>query len=215
MAVIQLVGDLRQRMGKEGSSKVRRDGFIPAILYGSKQKALPIKIDAKAFDKVVRQPGGVHSVIDFKLPGHPDTIALVREIQRDPVSREVIHLDFEVIEADKPVQVIVPLHLVGVPKGVKEGGVLEHITRDIDVKCLPRDIPGRWEVDVSQLAIGDHLSVKDLVLPNLEVLSDLNRTIATVVAPTIIVEAAPAAEAEAVEGAEPKPEGEEKTDEKD
>jgi len=186
-------------MGKGGARQVRRDGFVPAILYGGGSDPACLKITKKAFDILLRTPGGLHSVIDFKLPTGSQ-MALIREVQRDPVSREIVHVDFQRIEEGKPVNVVVPIVLKGQSAGVKLGGILEHLTREIDVRCLPRDIPGRWEVDISHLAIGDSLHVRDIVLPNMEVLTEADRVVCVVVSPTVEEVAAPAAAATA-EGA--------------
>lgn len=212
MAVVELAGDVRARTGKGGARAVRRDGFIPAVLYGPSEEPKPIKIAAQVFDALIRAPGGSHSVIDFRLPKHPAIMALIREVQRDPVSREILHVDFQIIEEGKPVIVDLPLHLLGAPKGVKEGGILEHITREIEVRCLPRDIISHFDVNVEALEIGDSLSVEDLDVPSMEILTEPGRTIAACVAPTILAE--PTVTEEAAEAEEEAAEGEEDTAEK-
>jgi len=208
MAVVELAGDFRQRTGKGGANQVRREGFIPAVLYGGTEEPKAIKIESHVFETLIRTPGGSHSVIDFKLPKHDAIMALIRDVQRHPVSREVLHVDFLMIEADKTVQVELPIHLVGAPRGVTEGGILEHITRAIEVECLPRDIVSHFDVDVSALEIGDSISVEDITVANMEVLTEKERTIASVVAPTILAEPTTDEEAEGEEGEE-KPEGDE------
>lgn len=199
MAVFDLAGEPRKRTGKGGSRQVRRDGYIPAVLYGAQKEPAAIKIAAKAFDDLTRTPGGMHSVIDFKMSDRKEEVmALIRDVQRDPVSRAIIHVDFQMIEAGKPVDVVLPLHLTGVPVGVKlGGGILEHVTREIEVRCLPRNISGRFEIDVSALEVGDHLSVSDLTIPDVEILTDGSRTIALVAAPTVIEEPKAAEDEEA------------------
>jgi large subunit ribosomal protein L25 len=215
MAVVELAGDFRRRLGKGGSRGVRRDGFVPAILYGSDEAPTPIKVDAHVFETLVRTPGGVHSVIEFKLPGADEIMALIREVQRDPITRDIVHVDFQRIKAGVPVTVRLPIALTGTPEGVKLGGILEFISREIDVKVLPRHVVGRFEVDVSELNVGDSLQVKDLDVPNMEILSEPERTIAVVVAPTVVAEPTTeeeeAAEGEGAEAAE----GEGEKDEKD
>jgi large subunit ribosomal protein L25 len=215
MAVVELKGDFRQRTGKGGSRSVRREGWVPAILYGGDAEPAAIKVERGRFEALVRTPGGVHSVIDFKIPDQGEQIALIREIQRDPVSREVLHVDFQRIKAGELVHVVVPLVLTGLPVGVKlGGGVLEFVTREIDVRCLPRDIPGRWELDVSNLDVGDSVLVSDIELPNMERLTEGRRVVAVVVSPTKMTETTDAedeaAAAEAAEGV--KVEGDEKKD---
>lgn len=215
MAVVELAGDVRARTGKGGARAVRRDGFIPAILYGSTEDPKPIKVQAHVLESLIRTPGGSHSVIDFKLPKHAAIMALIRDVQRHPVTRQILHVDFQMIEEGKAVTVDLPLHLIGIPKGVKEGGILEHITREIEVRVLPRDIVSHFDVDVEALEIGDSLSVEDLQVPNMEILTERDRTIAACVAPTVLAEPT-AAEAEDEEGAEAAAEGdEEKAEKKD
>ncbi len=210
MAIVELAGDIRVRMGRGGSNEVRREGDIPAILYGKGEKPMPIKINARVFDTLVRTQGGIHSVIDLKLPEHSKVMALIREIQRDPVSRDIVHVDFLHISMDKPVQMTVPIVLVGMATGVKEGGILEHLTREIDVKCLPRDIPTSVEVNVEELDIGMSVHVRDLDMGNVEVLTEEDRTITIVVAPTVLAAAdeGEEAEGEEAEGEEAEGEGE-------
>lgn len=207
MAVVELAGDFRRRLGKGGSRAVRRDGFVPAILYGSGDESVPIKVNAHVFETLVRTPGGVHSVIDFKLPGADEIMALIREVQRDPITRDIVHVDFQRIKAGVPVTVGLPIALTGTPEGVKIGGVLEFISREIEVKCLPRHVMSRYEVDVSGLNIGDSLQVKDLEIPSMEILTEPGRTIAVVVAPTVVAEPT-TEEEEAAEGEGAEAEGE-------
>jgi large subunit ribosomal protein L25 len=201
MAVVELVGDFRRRTGKGGSRQVRRDGFIPAVLYGKEEEPLSIKIDAGAFRKLMRTPGGHHSLIDFKLPEQGEIQALIREIQRDPVSREIVHIDFNRVRAGVAVDIVVPISLTGVSYGVKtEGGIMEHVTRELSVRCLPRHMPGTMELDVSELKIGDRITVADLSIPDAEILTEVERTIVLVAAPNVIEE--PTTGEEAEEGAE-------------
>lgn len=201
MAVVELRGDLRRRTGKGGARQVRRDGFIPAILYGGADEPKPIKIESHVFETLMRSGGGSHSVIDFKLPDHSAIMALIRDVQRHPVSRDIVHVDFQMIEADKPVHVELPLRLVGTPKGVKLGGILEHITREIDVRCLPRHIVSSFDVNVENLEVGDSISVEDIQIPDMEILTEQDRTIAACVAPTILAEPTTTEEEETPEGA--------------
>jgi large subunit ribosomal protein L25 len=133
-------------------------------------------------------------------------------VQRHPVSRDIVHVDFQMIEADKPVDVELPLRLVGTPKGVKLGGILEHITREIEVRCLPRHILSSFDVNVEDLDVGDSISVEDIQTPNMEILTEQDRTIAACVAPTILAEPTTTEEEETPEGAA---EGAEAGDEKE
>ena len=192
MAIVPLTGSLRERSGKGPARQARRAGRIPAILYGHGQAALSVAVETRDFINAMRQIEGGNMIVSLKLESGERT-ALVREVQRDPLSHEILHLDFQEVSLTEKVRVEVNVHLVGAPKGVKEGGILEAITRQVEVECLATAIPGSLDVDVSDLAIGDSVHVRDLQAEGVTVLTDPDQTIATVVPPTVYE--APAAEA--------------------
>ncbi len=201
MAVVELIGENRARSGKGGARQVRRDGFVPAVLYGGTVDPVSLKIERSKFEVLLRTPGGRHSVIDFQLPSG-NQLALIREVQRHPVSRAVIHVDFQRIEEDKPVQVEIPIVLTGVSAGQKIGGVLEHVTREVEARCMPRDIPGRWLIDISHMELGQTMHASDLDIPNVEILVEPERVICVIAEPTKAVEPTTDEEAEGEEAAE-------------
>ncbi|MBD3257023.1 50S ribosomal protein L25, partial [candidate division GN15 bacterium] len=136
------------------------------------------------------------TILSLTVDGKENKV-LVREIQRHPVTSKVLHVDFHAISMNKPINVRIPINLIGTPEGVKtDGGIMQTTLRDLDISCLPKDIPDDFEVDVSQLRIGDSIHVSDIEIPNAEILTLERRTIVTIAAPTVIKAAATAEEEE-------------------
>jgi large subunit ribosomal protein L25 len=201
MAIVSLEGQVRPGTGKGPARSARRAGMIPGVIYGAGETPTALAVPKKEFELAVKNAGG-NVIVALKLDGKGEQTAIIREVQRDPISHAIIHLDFHHISLTEKVTVEVSVHLVGIPDGVKNGGgILEHITRTIEIECLPTQIPGHLEADVSALGIGDSIHVRDIAIPNAEVLSDPDTTIATVVPPTVMTE--PTAEAAAAGAAEP------------
>lgn len=195
-----LAVDLREGKGKSVTRKLRAQGKVPGVVYGPGIEPTQIVVEDLNLAKVLR--GGANALVDLvgakALEGKP---VLVKEVQRDPLSRRVVHCDLYAVNLKARLDVEVPLHYVGTARGVAlDGGVLEPLLRVLEVSCMPLAIPESIEIDVSSLGIGDALHVRDLVLPP-DVVSkiDLETTIVHVVAPRLEEEAAPAA-AEAVPG---------------
>jgi large subunit ribosomal protein L25 len=219
MAIVPLTGSLRERSGKGPARQARRAGRIPAILYGHGQAALSVAVETRDFINAMRQIEGGNMIVSLKLDGGERT-ALVREVQRDPLTHEILHLDFQEVSLTEKVRVEVNVRLVGSPAGVKEGGILEPITRQVEVECLATAIPDGLDVDVSALGIGDSVHVRDLQSLGIVILTDPDQTVATVVPPTVYeapvaaeaAVAAPTAEEPEVIG-KGKEEGEEKPEE--
>jgi large subunit ribosomal protein L25 len=199
---LALTVGLRDGRGKSVTRKLRAQGQVPGVVYGAGIEPTPIVIEDLALAKVLR--GGANALVDLHgakaLEGKP---VLVKEVQRDPLSRRVVHCDLYAVNLRARLDVEVPLHYVGTPKGVAlDGGVMEPLLRVLEVSCMPLAIPESIDIDVSNLAIGDALYVKDLVLPP-DVVSkiDAETTIVHVVAPRLEEEpAAAAAEAAPAEG---------------
>lgn len=206
MAVIQLKGSKRQEVGKGGARKARAAGQIPGVLYGHGETPVPVAVDFKEFEIAVRSHKGGNAIVNLSVGGG-DVTALVRDVQIDPLSRRIIHLDFQHISLTEQIVVEVALHFVGIPTGVKDGGgILEHIARTVEVRCLPTAIPPSIDVDVTALNIGENLHVRDITVSGFEMVTDADVTIAAVVAPAAEEVAAPAATEEgaaATEAAEP------------
>ena len=199
MAVISLSGKRRESLGKGDARKSRREGRIPGVLYGQGKDPVPVSIGAREFQVALHTHKGGNPIVNLAV-GESEFTALIRDAQYDPVTHEVLHLDFQHISLTETIEVRVPVNLVGLAIGVKDGGgILEMILRDLEVRCLPTAIPAAIDVDVSALNIGDSIHVRELSIPEVTILSDADATVVTVVPPTVMEEKP----VEAVEGAEP------------
>ena len=204
MAVIPLSGTRRELLGKGGARKARAAGHIPGVLYGHGEEPVPVSIQAREFDLALRAHKGGNPIVNLAVSGSEYT-ALIRDVQYDPLSHHILHLDFQHISLTETIEVKVAVHLNGLPLGVKDGGgILETILRELEVRCLPTAIPPAIEVDVSHLNIGDSVHVREIVVPDVTILNDGGETVATVVPPTVMEEKP--AEEVAVEGAPSEPE---------
>jgi len=204
MAVIPLGGTRRENLGKGGARKARAAGQIPGVLYGHGEEPVPVSVGAREFDLALRGHKGGNPIVNLAVAGGEYT-ALIRDVQYDPLTHDILHLDFQHISLTETIEVKVAVHLTGLPLGVKDGGgILETILRELEVRCLPTAIPSSIEVDVSHLNIGDSVHVSEVAVPDVTILNDGAETIATVVPPTVMEEKAP--EAVAVEGAPAEPE---------
>jgi len=188
MAVIPLSGIRREVLGKGGARKARAAGSIPGVLYGHGEAPIPVAVGARDFDLALRSHKGGNPIVNLAVSGAEFT-ALIRDVQYDPVTHGILHLDFQHISLTETIEVRVNVHLEGVPVGVKDGGgILEHILRDLEVRCLPTAIPAFIDVDVTALNIGDSIHVRDLNVTGITILTDRDTTIATVVPPTVMEE---------------------------
>lgn len=200
MAITSLNGEQRTGVGKGIAKKLRAAGRIPAVYYGRGEAPIALIVNAKEVDTLLQSASGSNVIVDLQVSGvaAADRKALIREIQRDPVVGNILHLDLQHISLTERITVEVPIELVGVPTGVKDGGgILEHLLREVEIECLPTDIPAHLEVDVTALNIGDTLHVSDIKAERVVILTEADRGIATVVPPTVLEEAKPAEEAPA------------------
>lgn len=162
----------RQQTGKNANRRSRAQGKIPAVVYGGGKESVAIEVDRKTLMDMMRNHAGENPIFLLKL-GDKERHAMIRTMQTDPVSRQVIHIDFQRVLMDQKVRVAVPVELVGTAYGVKtEAGMLDFVTREVHVECLPGDIPKHFELDVTNLRIGQHAEAKELTLPNGVVLLD-------------------------------------------
>ena len=154
----------RDTFGKNEARRTRREGKVPAVLYGGDGKgATPIAVAPKALLKILHSESGQNTLISLKLEGAGDTRVLVKDFQLDPITHAVLHADFYRVAMDKVLQVTIPVLVHGEPKGVKQqGGLLEFIRREIVIECLPADIPEHVDVDVSELMLHQGVRVRDL-----------------------------------------------------
>lgn len=181
----------REQTGKNVSRRIRASGDIPAVLYGADRDTVPIVVDRRKVEQVFRRGASENTIFLLKrAESDQQRHARIREMQINPVSREILHIDFQRVLMDQTIRVFVPIEPIGTPTGVKdEGGVLDFVTREVEVECLPGAIPEQFEVDVSDLAIGDNLDAGALTLPkDVELLEDTDRVIVSVSYPDRIEE---------------------------
>lgn len=153
----------RTTRGKNEARRLRVSGKIPAVVYGGKDGGKPIAVDPKVLAKILRTEQGANTLIALNVPGAGDARVLVREYQLDPITHELLHADFYRVAMDKLLRVPVTVVPQGEPKGVKQqGGVLDVVHRQIEIECLPADIPTHIEVDVTELMVGMSIRVKDI-----------------------------------------------------
>jgi large subunit ribosomal protein L25 len=201
MKEITIEARKRTGTGKEKAKKLRKKGIIPAVVYGPGDEPLPLEINAQSLNSILREGKGENVIITLNIDGGQNgKKVLIREIQHDPVLGDILHVDFQHVLLTKKITVKVPVHLVGIPIGVsKDGGILQYVLRELEVECLPTDIPEKVEFDVSNLKIGDSIHVKDAKLEKATILSDAEGSIVTVVPPTIFKEEVVPAAAEVTE----------------
>lgn len=155
----------RQQTGKNANRRSRANGKIPAVVYGGGRESVAIEVDRKTLMDMMRNHQGENPIFLLKL-GDKERHTMIRNMQTDPVSRQVIHIDFQRVLMDQKVRVAVPVELVGTAYGVKvEAGMLDFVTREVNVECLPGDIPKHFELDVTGLHVGQHAEAKELKLP--------------------------------------------------
>jgi len=194
--MITLRATPRTAFGKGAARKIRRDGFIPAVVYGPHDDNIHLNIDAHEFNTKYHYEA---SLIDFKVESSEEELkGVVRDIQYDPVTHEVLHLDFLHIHFGEPIEIDVNLNFIGTPIGIKKGGVFEEQLRTVHIRCLPSQIPEHIDVDVTHLDLGSVLSVSDLnVGDEIEILVDPETTLASVVIPRGMKQAEETSEEEA------------------
>ncbi|HET6777283.1 MAG TPA: 50S ribosomal protein L25 [Gemmatimonadales bacterium] len=187
----------RSSTGKGAARSLRRQGKVPGVIYGHNRAPEALVIETAALNKMLVGISAGTTVLDVVVDGRPAVKALIREIQRDSVRpAEILHLDLYEVRADEKVTLSVPIHLVGIPDGVRNfGGVLDHVLRELEIEVLPVDIPEHVELDVNALTIGHSLFVRDVKVEKAEVLNDPDTPVCTVVAPRTEEEPAPVEEA--------------------
>jgi len=196
MAEVTLEVERREATGKEVAKKLRRDGRVPAVVYGAHREPVAITVDRKAVSELIQKgEHGIRSVFLLKMAGtDQQRHAMIKEVTINPISRKMMHIDFVRVLMDEKVRVTIPVHLNGTAIGVKEGGIIDWQVRDIHIECLPNAIPDSFEVDVTELGVHDYLRVKDLKTPEgVKVLDDPERVVVGVTVARAEVVAEPAA----------------------
>ena len=202
MAEVTLEVSRRERSGKEQAKKLRQDGKIPAVVYGGHKEPVAITVERKAVsDLIQKSDHGIRSIFLLKMSGtDQQRHAMIKDMQMDPISRRMTHIDFVRVVMDEVVRVTVPVHITGNSIGVKEGGILDWQIRELHVECLPNAIPDKIDVDITNLGAHEQVRVSDLTLPEgVKVAEDTHRVIVGVTSPRAeIVPEAAAADATAV-----------------
>ncbi len=201
MREIPLNLERRSDVGKGFARRARMAGYIPGVVYGPEIDAVPVAVEEREFRTAMRGATG-SSILNLTLEGKK-TKAVLREMQRDPVTSRVMHLDFHAISMNRPIHVSIPIRLTGTPVGVKvDGGIMQTTMRELDISCLPANIPDELEIDVAELGIGDSIHVSDVAVEKVDILAEARQTIVVISAPTVIKAEATEAEEAVVEGEE-------------
>lgn len=185
MRVATLQAKTREEVGKGAAGRLRRMGLVPAVLYGPDNLNLNLVLPLNELNKYLAT-FGASALVKVAVAGDREYSTLIREVQRDAVKQEVIHLDFMEISMSEKLSTSIPIRIVGEARGVEEGGIVQHGLRELNIECLPADLPDVITVDVSPLGIGDQILVEDLVIPEgVAVLTEADTQVVSVVAPRI------------------------------
>lgn len=180
--------ETRDGRGKGAARQLRRAGSIPGNLYGREIEPISVRADMREFAALVGAISVENTIVELSLDGDAPRRVLIREIQRHPVRPDFLHVDFYEIRAGEKLKVNVPLHLIGTPIGVRNGGTLQQVRHELEVECLPSEIPPSFEIDISGLEIGDSFHISDVDSGGLDILEDGGRTICAVAAPRVVEE---------------------------
>jgi large subunit ribosomal protein L25 len=200
---VTLVAEKRASRGKNEARRLRAKGRIPAVVYGAQKEGdagntLELAVDPKPLMRILHSGSGVNTLITLKVDGEGDSRVLVKEFLVDPITHNLLHADFFRVNMDRRITVTVPVVIKGEPRGVKtEGGILDFVHREIELECLPADIPNAIEVDVSDLGLNDAIHLRDVATnASWKPISDLDMMLLHIIMPRAVEEPAPA-EAEA------------------
>jgi large subunit ribosomal protein L25 len=187
---VKLEVQARESRGSSESRRLRADGLVPGVLYGNGGNAQPFCIEERELRKALTGDHGLHAILDVVLEGQQKAHhAVLKEYQLDPTRARLLHIDLQEVRLDQAIQTQVVVELLGDSEGVKEGGVLSQIQREVNVEALPMEVPDRLELDVSRMVIGDALRLSDLRVPEgVKLLDDPDTVLATVTPPTKIEE---------------------------
>jgi len=187
---VQLKVQERESRGSAASRRLRENGLVPGVLYGNGGQAHPFCIEERELRRVLTGDHGLHAILDVVLEGQQKAHhAVLKEYQLDPTRSRLLHIDLQEVRLDQAIHTQVVVELVGESEGVKEGGVLSQVNREVNVEALPMEVPDRLELDVSSMVIGDTLRVSDLRVPEgVKLLDDPETVLASVTPPTKIEE---------------------------
>ena len=185
MELIELNAKARETKGKGAARKLRANNAIPAIVYGAKKDPISLSLDTVEFIKIIRENGSTGLFFNLKIEGGIEKAVMLKDMQMDAFGLEYLHIDLHEVDMDHSVTVTVPVEATGDCKGVKEGGMLQIIRRELDVICKPADMPESILIDISDLNIGDSVHVEDIKLGDaVEIPHEVDFTVITIVPPT-------------------------------
>lgn len=200
MAETKISVKLREKIGKNAAKKYRAEGWVPAEFYAAHSENIHLLVNSKEYEKTLIKG---HGLFNLELTDQKKNFqCIIKEVQLDPVKGTLLHADFQGIKMDEKITLKVPVVIKGTSAGVKAGGIMEFLIREVEIECLPMEIPEKLEVDVSHLNIGDSIRIKDLQFEKFKILDDPEETVILVEHPKIAKEFEEVPAGEAVEAAE-------------
>jgi len=186
----KLTVQTRTQVGRNAIKKVRKEGLIPGVIYGVGHEPINLEVNGRQLSTVLAHASSENILLELEIvdgDNKRNSLAMIQEVQHHPIQRQILHVDFHAVSATEKITAEVPIETIGEPIGVKtNGGLLEHNLRDLEVECLPADLPERIEVDVTSLDINQSIHVKDLKLPpGVEAVTDPDLTVVAVSAPRV------------------------------
>jgi large subunit ribosomal protein L25 len=201
-----LAAQIRKSKGKGAARRLRKKNQIPAIFYGPKTEPIMLAVDYPELKRILRQGSGENTLIDLQFQseqGSETRRVMLKELLIDTIKDNYLHADFYEISMDKEITVNIPIRLINTPEGVSQGGILQHIRRELTISCMPDKIVDSLDLDVAELEIGDSLHIRDIELPDgIKLVEEDHLTVAVVAAPTVQAEEEEVEEVEGEEGAE-------------
>ncbi len=183
MGAVQITAEMREAGKKGHARRLRMEKKIPAVLYGAGEESVPVALHGHTFEQMLRHISSGSEILELTISGRSGAPVpvLIKDVQRNPIDQAILHVDLQHISMTQRVRVHVPIHLQGTAVGAKEGGIVEHLLRELDIECLPGDIPKGFTVDIQALERGDSIHVRDLeVSPSIHVHDSADRVIVTV-----------------------------------
>lgn len=188
-----LSAESRNAVGKGPARRMRAEGRIPGILYGLAKETVSLSLDRREISMLLRRHEGLHMLLDLTVSGDSGeaTLAMLHRTDVDPVNRTLLHADFLRVDPNKPIHTTVPLHVTGMAQGVREGGVHQHVLREVEVEALPAEIPEFIEINIAHLHIGDSIHISDVDVEGkpYKIVTEAERVISTILAPKLTLEA--------------------------
>lgn len=190
----KLTAQTRTGIGRSAVNAIKKQGLVPAVVYGGKETPQPLSLNSREITTLLAHATSEHVLVDLEIAGAGSRLALIQEVQHDPIKRTVLHVDFHAVKADEKLHSEIPVEPVGEPNGVRNfGGILEINMHSLEIECLPKDLPEIIRIDVSALNVGDAIHVKDIQLPEgVTARVDGELTVIRVAAPKVEIEATPA-----------------------